>query len=354
MKVRTFPLDVWGCGHFRAYWPGEAVAEQCGVDARTVEPDKRRVGLELDRQGRAVAERFPLDEGDVAVFQRPTHSFMPTAIRLLQKRGVAVVIDMDDDLANIHPSNPAWLMYHPKSRNGHSWHNAAESCRAADLVTVTTPQLARRYAPHGRVRVLPNMVPARYLTLDHEDSTTVGWAGNMQTHPDDLQQVGPAIARLVASGGRFVMVGDPRGVGRALGLGKDPASTGPVEFERYAVTLAATLGVGIAPLALTEFNQAKSRLKPLEYAACGIPWVGSPTEDYLAFHREGCGLIAEKRRDWEKILKRLTRDEQWRLELSARGREVAARCTYEGTAHLWAEAWSAAASLRRNTAEISA
>jgi glycosyltransferase involved in cell wall biosynthesis len=245
----------------------------------------------------------------------------------------------------VHPSNPSWLMMHPKSRNGHSWHHAAESCQLADLVTVTTDQLARRYGAHGRVRVIPNCVPAEYLTIEHVDSPDIGWAGSVQTHPDDLQQVGPAIARLVQAGYTFKHVGATEQLAKALGLPRTPLSTGPVEFARYPATIA-QFGIGIAPLAMTRFNQAKSWLKPLEYAATGVPWVGSPTEDYLKLHGHGCGLIAERPKDWERLLKRLANDEERRVELSAAGREVAGRWTVEGNAWRWAEAWADAAEIR--------
>jgi glycosyltransferase involved in cell wall biosynthesis len=346
MHVKAFPLDGWGCGHYRMAWPVMAVDQAGLLSASVVKPDERKVALKLDVHAQPEREYFPVEEGDVAMFQRPTPIYMPGVIKLLQARGVAVVIDMDDDLAAVHPSNPAWLMMHPRSNNGHSWHHAAEACRLADLVTVTTPQLAQRYGAHGRVRVIPNCVPADALEIPHPDSAEIGWAGTVQTHPADLQQVGAAIARLVNGGVVFRTVGAIEGVAQALGLGRDPKSTGPVPFAQYMASIA-QFGIGIAPLAMTSFNQAKSWLKPLEYSAVGVPWVGSPTEDYQRLHLQGCGVLADVPRMWEKLLRRLTKDGPWREELSGAGRDVAARWTFEGNAHRWAEAWADAAELRR-------
>jgi hypothetical protein len=70
--------------------------------------------------------------------------------------------------------------------------------------------------------------------------------------------------------------------------------------------------------------------------------VGSPVPDYLALHAEGCGLIARRPRDWEGTLRRLIRDPGLRADLSAAGREVAARHTVERNARRWLDAWRAA------------
>jgi hypothetical protein len=150
--------------------------------------------------------------------------------------------------------------------------------------------------------------------------------------------MGPAIARLVADGHRFCTVGDQHQVTRILGLAEPPPSTGPLTPQEYpyGVTL---FGIGVAPLADTRFNRAKSRLKPLEYAALGVPWVGSPLPDYVALHRQGCGLIADRPRAWEGILRRLARNASQRRELSLAGREVAARNTIEDHARDWLDAW---------------
>lgn len=350
MKVWIYPLDPWGCGHYRMFWPGHAVAENptLPLEARVIQQAERRVGLHFDPFGRVSREEFPAVEGDVVVFQRPTARFMPQVAELLQARGVAVVVDMDDDLSTIHPKNGAFAQMHPRNgrRSGHSWHHVTDTCRVATMVTVTTVALARKYGAHGRVRVVPNYVPRQYLTVDHADSADIGWGGSVHSHPDDLQQVGPAIAKLVADGAVFRTVGDPREVGRCLGLAADPPSTGPVAMGAYPASIG-TFGIGIAPLASTAFNRAKSRLKPLEYSAVGVPWVGSDLPDYRAYHEQGTGLIVSHPREWEGALRGLVNDPGRRLELSEAGREVAARNTIEGHADEWAEAWWSAAQLLR-------
>jgi len=356
VKVYAYPADEWGCGHYRVSWPAQAVSIDSSWDVTIVEPGARAVDVEVDLKGRVVAERFPAD-ADVIVLQRPTSPFVQQAVPLLARR-CAVVIDMDDDLAHIHPRNPAFnamsgrgFYRHPVTGqpvpNLHSWKHAAQACRDATLVTVTTRALAKRYGRAGAVRVIPNMVPAQYLDLPREDSAVVGWGGSVHSHPDDLQQVGGAVASLVRSGVAFSTVGDPEGVSRALGLSDDDwDAVGPVTMGEWPRAIA-RFGVGVAPLADTVFNQAKSRLKPLEYAAVGVIPVVSGVEDYRLFAKQGGCIIADRPRSWESAIRPLVADPARRADMSGAVREVAAMNTFEANAFRWADAWQEAVDLQR-------
>lgn len=297
-----------------------------------------------------------VDGVDVVVLQRVTHAYMAQAVSVLRSKGVAVVVDVDDDLSAIHPSNPAWAMHHPGNEgrrmaggqvNRHSWRNLAAACRDATLVTVSTPALLDAYARHGRGVVLPNYLPDHYYGLPRTDSDVVGWPGSYHSHPNDPEAVGGAVARLVDEGAEFVMRGDPAGAGKAFGLARDPAGGGvPIEEWPRAV---ASLGVGMAPLADTRFNAAKSWLKPLEMCAAGVPWVASPRAEYARLHALGAGILADRPRTWYRELKRLRESAALRQELSEAGREVAERLRLSQHAWRWQEAWARAYEMQQAT-----
>lgn len=362
MRVYAYLGDSWGCGAYRLWWPGEA-ARAAGGDVHIIRAEDRQVELQVDQRTQQVlGENFPAD-ADVVVLQRPTLVFMPQLIPLLQARGVAVVVDMDDDLSRIHPNNPAWRSFAPwlvhtqtgqTWQNPHRWQHAEEACRLADMVTVTTPALARKYGAHGRVRVIPNYVPRSYLDIPHEDSDVIGWGGSTHSHPHDLQVTGAAIARLVGRGHRFVTVGNKAGVARALGLAEDPGGPSDTTLEAWPWEIARHIGIGIAPLADTQFNQAKSRLKPLEYAAVGVPAVVSPADDYRRFSQTGACVVADRPRAWEGVLRGLAQSPERRADLSGRGREVAAENTIEGHASEWLDAWTEAAMGRAGRMRVTA
>lgn len=344
------PADRWGCGSFRMIWPGEALAA-AGHDVQVARQGERlRLVMERD------TVKDVLVDADVVVLQRVTHAWMAQAVAVMRAKGVTVVVDVDDDLNSIHPHNAAWGQMHPSNEgrlatNGqvhrHSWRNLSAACRAATLVTVSAPALLPVYAAHGRGVVLHNYLPNQYYGLPREDSDVIGWPGSFHSHPNDPEVVGSAVARLVDEGASFVMRGDPSGAGKALGLSADPPGGGvPIEEWPAAV---ASLGVGIAPLADTRFNAAKSWLKPLEMSAAGVPWVASPRAEYVRLHKMGAGVLADRPRVWYRELKRLHQSAALRQELSLAGRQVAEQLRLRDNAWRWQEAWSRAYEVQQAT-----
>lgn len=342
MKVIVYAADAFGCGSFRMIWPGEACAA-AGHDVTMVEPQDRR--LKVVMEGDTVKDVLDVD-ADVVVLQRVTHAYMAQAVAVMRAKGITVVVDVDDDLSSIHPSNPAWKVHRPGA-GLHSWHNVALACRNASLVTVSTPALLDVYARHGRGHVLHNYLPDYYYGLPRTDSDVVGWPGSYHSHPNDPEVVGGAVARLVDEGAEFVMRGDPTSAGRAFGLAEDPPGGGvPIEEWPPAV---ASLGIGIAPLADTKFNAAKSHLKPLEMSACGVPWVASPRAEYRRLHAMGAGVLADRPRVWYRELKRLRESAALRAELSEAGRAVAEQLRLSQHAWRWQEAWARAYEMQQAT-----
>jgi hypothetical protein len=352
VKVLVIPADRHGCGAHRLIWPSEEL-RRAGHDVTVVDPSARRLELQMD--GNEVL-RVNLDPSfDVVVMQRVSHAYLCQAVGVLRGQGHAVVVDVDDDLAAIHPSNPAFTWLHPtkgpeKTNGGqpnlHSWANVARACRDASLVTATTPVLLQRYAAHGRGVVLPNYLAEHYYGIPHENSDLVGWPAALHSHPDDPQAVGPAIARLVGEGYRFRGFGLADDLGKAFGVPREHWSRidgyrEHIELEDWPVRVA-ELGIGLAPLADTRFNQAKSWLKPLELAAAGVPWVGSPRAEYQRLHRMGCGVLVDRPKDWYSRVRRLVGDSALRADLSARGRAVAEELRLRDHAWRWTEAWEQA------------
>lgn len=343
MRVVIYAADATGCGHYRLVWPGQ-VAKAAGVDV-LISPLKGGIPMKTSG-GRVISVAKP-NGADVVVFQRMTGQLLHQVVRLYRSAGIAVVVDMDDDLSRIHPANPAFEALRPGNPNGQSWEYAQQACDDATLVTVSTPALLSRYARHGRGRVLYNCVPAQNLTLvsQHQDSDVIGWGGSTHSHPDDLQVLGNAMVQL---GTKFQVVGPPDGVAEALRLtGERLEATGAIAMRIWPAVLSASLGVGIAPLADSKFNLSKSWLKPLEYASVGVPCVMSPRPEYRRIYKEGIGLLADRPRDWLRRLQALQASSHMRQDLAGKGAEAAARWTIQGNIHRWIETWEEALRIQR-------
>ena len=344
-RVLAYPADQGGCGFYRLIAVCRTLIAQGHDVDYVVDDDPPERQLQAKWMEWADGTREVLDvvppEADVVVLQRPLAAKHATSIPALQRHGIRVVVEIDDDFEHISPRNVSWKAVQPHLSAHRNREFLRRACEQADLVTVSTPALAKVYGRHGRVVVLPNHVPASYLRIRQEahDGLYVGWSGSIDTHPDDLQMCGTGVQRaLAATGAQMAVVGTGKGVRSALGLSQVPLACGWRTLRDYPEAVA-QFDVGIVPLELSPFNEAKSWLKGLEMASVGVPFVASPTQQYRALTDLGAGVLAESPRQWEGALKRLLRDQGWREEVAARGREVAAGLTVEGHAWRWLEAW---------------
>lgn len=340
-RVLLCPCDRQGCGRYRLGLPASVLQDQ----EKSLEIYlSEGLPVELDlRTGKAIGLADGFTGWDVVVVQRPLADWQVQALRDCRKRGIRTVVEVDDDFEALHHLAPAWGSTHPRVSTEWNREWLRVACKEADLVTVTTPALAARYAPHGRVAVLPNYFPEAWLQIPREENAlpVVGWTGTVGTHQGDLAVThGGVAAAIRETDASFRVIGNPELVRRDLALDEEPENSPWKDWGDYAYAIA-QLDVGIAPLADTAFNRAKSGLKPLEYAALGVPSVVSPLPSYVSLAERGIGVLAKDRsRDWRREVKRLVEDEAYRREASESGREIAAEYTIEANAFRFAEAWT--------------
>jgi glycosyltransferase involved in cell wall biosynthesis len=326
-------------------WPGE-LARAAGYDVTVFEPgpmNSMPVMVGLDHRGVPQAKLTGEIDFDVVVFQRPLAWRNVFAIQLLQRNGVRCVVELDDDLASVHAQHDAFAYLNPATHPEANSQHLARCCMHADAVVVTTPALARAYG-QKRAVVVENHIPRRYLAVEADrdpDLVRIGWTGKIGSHAGDLNVLQGAMSTVLRSepSARLCVLGDNTGVDRVLGLPDPPELVVGVGMDRYPYEVA-RFDIGIAPLADTMFNRSKSWLKPLDYAATGVPFVCSGTDEYKRFTAQGCGNIAERSRQWVSALRRLIQSPSLRAEQAEAGREVAARWVMEDHVDRYVEAWA--------------
>lgn len=304
-----------------------------------------------------LADEFFNLEPDVLVLQRPMAEWQLLGLRDAQKHGIVVVVEIDDYLHAVD-GRTAFAA----EVKAHHLRTFEQCCLEADLVTVSTPFLAERYAPHGRSVVLPNYVPESWLEIDDANlngtgahlchgiqcdhcKTLVGWTGSIGSHVTDLTEARGIGQTLAEHNATFRTWGKGNTqakslIKQTLRLQAEPDVQPWNSRDQYPHEIA-KLTVGIAPLAGNPFNRlGKSWLKPLEYAACGVPCVMSSTSEYRRLHEHGIGIIATRRSEWQTALTRLLTDHQHHRELAEHSRQaVREHYTMEQHAWRWAEAW---------------
>jgi glycosyltransferase involved in cell wall biosynthesis len=339
--IYVMPVDEWGCGYYRLIWATQVLKHR-GLGVKLIQPGKHRLFLTEDNK-----VVVPPDT-ELVVMQRPASVFHVLLTDALRKAGIAVVIDMDDDITAIDPKNFAYTYYrHSKSKH-YSWRYTVEACQQATFVTTSTPGLLDVYGVRDRGVVLPNCVPAAYLTMAPSEMISFGWSGNTLSHYNDLTVMNPAPQRLIDEGYVFNVVGGDEHIATALRLREAPPMTGDIGIFEWASTIRDYIGVGIVPLANTKFNRGKSWLKGIEYMAMGIPWIASPREEYRRLRaKSGCGTMAETPKQWYEAVKKLLDDKAFRQAEVEAGRAFMQGLTYEAQAWRWAEAWDTAIKLQR-------
>jgi glycosyltransferase involved in cell wall biosynthesis len=326
---------------YRLIYPAQAL-QTPGYDVQIAAPgddDFRFIQLREADGSLTVAAMDPtvFPDADMIVIQRPVIDTTWQFIRAFQQHGIRVAVDMDDNFDALHPNNPAAVAirkHHPRL----SPKNVHRAISQADALIVSTPELARVYGPSAkRVTIIENRVPASWLNIPKRETDVIGWSGTTRYHIGDVEQLGPTLGRLQDIGRDIHIVG-PEPERTRFGLRRAATWTGWVPIEEYGWYMAG-VGVGIVPLAATAFNQAKSWLKGLEFAAVGVPVVASPTAEYQRLFADGLvhGL-ATKPKDWFRLLRDLRPDDGAHL----RKRVQVLGYTYEDRTADWWSAWTTA------------
>jgi glycosyltransferase involved in cell wall biosynthesis len=345
MDILICKTKFAGLSYHRVEEPARAVNESgTGVQVTvarglrtTMSRDAQPVVLDVDDEG-----------ADVVVLQLPKTEALLQCMRILQARGVPVVVEIDDLLSGV----PFGQAGHGMVSNGTAqW--AADCAREADAVTVTTPALQKEYGRHGRAVVVPNAIPRRLaeLTPAYEldrEVAEIGWAGNVLGHPYDLQMMGSGLQQALdgtRGSSRFTVLGQKWDLHTRLGLTAEVREVPWLpDVDSYITALGELFDIGVAPLRDDRFNAAKSWLKVLEYSARGIFSVRSPSVEY---DRLGLGYRARAAKDWAKAITKAVQDPDWRREQARAAHQVVLeRHLTEHTVPQWVAAWEQAAQRR--------
>jgi len=290
-SVLFVPAGLTASGYYRAMIPADLMAE----GGRVLAQFTHRIDI-------AKALRY-----DVLWVQLLTDPMLLDIARAARSAGLRIVYDIDDRLDAIPAGNQAATVYGTPAKQ----QEIKDMIGLADVVTVSTAPLAahitHNYKVGGSVVVLPNMLTANVMPRRHTPDpaiTRIIWAGS-PTHQRDLAVVAPAIcATLLRHAGkvRFTCFGErvPEPLAAAypyIDLKQ------PVDFEEYHDALAGLAGdFAIAPLEDNPFNESKSAIKALEYAAAGYPMLLSPVGEYPAVVAAGLPAELVHGTGWETAL----------------------------------------------------
>src|SRR6202161_3792409 len=256
-------------------------------------------------------------------------------LRELSRYGVAISFDNDDDYSSMEITRHRSALAGRKSSNRIA-RMSYESAKIADLVTTTSRCLVDQYRAVGASNVVA-IENRLKLTMDgfgerteHHD-IVIGWVAQLE-HKTDLESVPIASAlRDVLGSYSEVRV---QSIGLRLPLQSERYEhLGPVDFPDLLKTMH-LLDIGIAPLADTPFNRARSNVKLKEYASVGAVWLASPIEPYCGLSEaQGGRLVADDQ--WAAKIGELVEKKRKRRLLARRALKWAREQTVDRHAAQW-------------------
>lgn len=206
---------------------------------------------------------------------------------------------------------------------------ARRAAQSADRVVVGNSVLADWAADHNRdVRIVPTCVePSEYkirTSWEMADVPVLGWIGSQATE-GYLVDIAPALAEINArTGARLRLVS---------GAGPLPVELAPfadkIEWSLDSTQLIAGWDIGLMPLRDGEYERAKCGYKLLQYAASGVPMIGSPVGANREILDNGDGVAPTGLGEWvDAICDVLAEPASRRQQRAMAGLTVAARYSY--------------------------
>lgn len=260
------------------------------------------------------------------------------AIRRLSANGVAVVWDSDDDISTVPRSSPAYRAMGGRRKIREHAARSYEIARTAHLMTTPSAHLADTYRSAGaQTKVIENMLAGR--DVRHRRSARAGvvvgcTAGFEHLSDFKAHKLSRVLRRLLSAHPSLRVIS----IGLRLDLRDRRYEHVPHIPVQELVAFETRFDIGIAPLADTALNRARSNVKLKEYAAAGAAWLASPIGPYASLGEEHGGQLVPDGQ-WETALGALITDHQRRRSLAELGRRWAERETIGSAARIWENAF---------------
>ena len=279
---------------------------------------------------------------DVIVLQRLMFRTLVDKLDDRKKFGQILINDVDDWYWGLHEENNAYKLTHPdhnKEENIELYKQIIETC---DGVVVSTPFLQNKFLTEfncKNVDMIQNCVSLDDFRIRQHKSRRpkVGWVGSTSHRSGDLE-----ILRGVLGSGPWKVhhsghVNGTIDFADKVGISRTSVSRSPMHHPLNYARLSFEFDIGVAPLVDIPFNQAKSWIKPIEYAAAGVPVVMSDVGEYRRLHSEyGIGRLASSTEEWLEHIKELC-DYKTRLDEARENREKVKSLNVVNMATAWGD-----------------
>ena len=299
------PIQPNGCAWYRCYLPMQQLKK-----------DKYESGMGMpgfsDKHGFGILipDQKAVHGWDIVVLKLiMLKNFIENTEKAIAM-GQKVVVDLDDHMEGLAKSNLAYTMTSPDKNPNNNREHYFKIIELSSALITSTPFLKDFYQkkyPDKPIFLVRNGIDVDRWKIrkDHSGHLPIyGWVGATPWRSNDLETLNPYLANFIKDKHcRFHHSGDIKNapsVAKQLGLDKSLFSSEPMKPIMQYPELFRKMDVGIVPLNDVDFNHAKSFIKGLEYGAAGIPFIASPSPEYVYLAEHGVGRIANNKDEWLK------------------------------------------------------
>lgn len=239
--------------------------------------------------------------------------------------GAKLVVDIDDNVFEVHPHNYA---YKDTSPDSEAYRAFQYLFTEADALTCSTEPLKEYMSAfNSKVYVVPNAIdPAIWevpIKKNNGKKVKIGWV-NGPTHEQDAPVLLPVLKEILKKYPQveFYHIGWQSPVfDNVKGNQKMVFGTnGYKEFPKFIASLG--MDIMVAPLIDDEFNRGKSNIKWMEGAMCEVPMVCSDVHPYSVSITHGeDGFLAKSTSDWIEYLSNLIESKELRQKVGKKAKE---------------------------------
>ena len=242
----------------------------------------------------------------VIIMQRNMGIDVPDAVSKAVASGRKIVNDVDDWFWGIHPKNGAAKAVDPKLNKKSNLDFYKLTLERSSLVTVSTPFLETELMSwNPKVQLIKNHIAyTNFKPRIHRKAIPIiGWCGSTSHRSDDLPILKEPFKQIKKAKQKFFFhhTGSQQGANSfafEVGLAEKEVTKLPLLMPAEYPS-GFCFDIGVVPLSDIPFNDAKSWIKGLEYAAAGIPFIASPSPEYTILHDEyGVGRLASTPEEW--------------------------------------------------------
>lgn len=335
--------DRSGCGVYRCIVPALGLKDRGHTDSNFCE--RKHMGP----QAGGKLDFSVLDGVSAVVLQRPGAPVLRQWMVEIQRRGLPLLIEIDDDVWHIGKHNPAYGYWQQRAVRD----LFLSALDRADAILVSTPALAEQVRAHtGRAdavvaynhlndAVWGDDVLRHYTRKpDPLGRVVIGWQGS-PTHEQDFGVVVGALRRVLDAYPHAVLrlFGSVPSCVRGTIIPQRFEYAKGVPFEAYPLMLKGMqFDIMLAPLAPSVFNESKSNIRWLEASALSLPTVASDVGPYRIITHGETGLVARTEDEWVEHLSALIESEDLRRRIGAAAFETVWRDWGHDRVEVWADA----------------